>query len=365
MRRPSLPAAAAALLLSTTAAALAQAPATRPAPPAARPAAPPAAPAATPPASPVAPAPATPAATPPAAPPTQPAAPAVAAAPAAPADPIVARVGNEEIHASELSDAAQGLPEELRGMPAPVLFPMLLDQLVDRRAIVIAARRDGLDRDPAVRRQVARATDTALQNALLTREIAPGLTDEAIKARYDRDIAGKAGEPEAHARHILVADEDTAKRVIAELKGGADFAELAKKNSTDPAGSTNGGDLGFFKRGDMLPEFAEAAFNLQPGAITEVPVKTRFGWHVIKLEGLRTAPPPAFEQVRDEVRQQLIQEGVTRVLAAAKQGIPVQKFNLDGTPMVDAPAQQMPGAPAAPGNAPPAVRPAAPPAPGK
>ena len=344
MRRPSLPAAAAAILLSTTALSLAQAPAPRPAPPATRPAAPahsPVAPAARPPAA----APAA-AASAPAATPATPAP--VAAAPAAAPDPVVARVGTDEIHASDLSEAAQTLPEELRGMPAPVLFPMLLDQLVDRRAIVIAARRDGLERDPAVRRQVARATDTALQNALLTREIAPGLTDEAIKARYDRDVAGKAGEQEAHARHILVADEDTAKGIIVELKGGADFAELAKKNSTDPAGSTNGGDLGFFKRGDMLPEFAEAAFGLQPGQVTEAPVKTRFGWHVIKLEEVRTAPPPALDQVRDELRQQLIQEGVSRVLAAAKQGIPVQKFNLDGTPLVEAPTQTLPGAPAAP-----------------
>ncbi len=342
MRRTSLPAAAAALLLSTTAATMAQAPAPRPpAPPAARPAAPPPAGAMPAPS-------AAPAATPPAPPPTSPPASSASAAPAAPADPVIARIGTDEIRASELADAAQSLPEELRGMPAPVLYPMLLDQLVDRRAIIIAARRDGFDKDPAVRRQIARATDTALQNALLTREIAPGLTDEAIKARYERDIAGKSGEQEAHARHILVPDEETAKKIIEELKGGADFAELAKKYSTDPAGSTNGGDLGFFKRGDMLPEFAGAAFGLKPGTYTEIPVKTRFGWHVIKLEELRTAPPPSFEQVKDEVRQQLIQEGVARVLATAKQGMSIQKFNLDGTPLTEAPVQALPGAPAAP-----------------
>ena len=406
MRRPSLPAAAAVLLLSTTAA-LAQAPAPRPgAQPAARPPAPAAQPAAPRPAAPASatPAPAAAAAVPavPDAPvPAQPvpvqAAPAqpvptqavptqavpaqavpaqpvptqpVPAAAAAPADPVVARVGTEEIRVSDLTDAAQSLPEELRGLPPPVLFPMLLDQLVDRRAIIIAARRDGLDREPGVSRQIGRATDNVLQNALLTREIAPGLTDEAIKARYERDFAGKSGEPEVHARHILVADEDAAKRIIAELKGGADFAELAKKNSTDPAGSANGGDLGFFKRGDMLPEFAEAAFGLQPGAITEAPVKTRFGWHVIKLEETRTAPAAAFETVRDEIRQAMIQEGVARVLASAKQGLQVQKFNLDGTPMQEAPVQVLPGAPpgAVPGRLPvaPAVPgPVAPAAPGK
>lgn len=253
------------------------------------------------------------------------------AAPGQP-DPVIARVGTDAIHASELSEAAQSLPEELRGMPPTVLYPILLDQLIDRRVVVIAARKQGLDRDPAVQRMVARATDTALQNALLTREIAPGLTDDAIKARYEKELAGKPGEPEIRARHILVADEDTAKKVIAELKAGADFATLAKTYSTDP-GAQSGGDLGFFKKADMLPEFSDAAFALKPGEITTTPVKTRFGWHVIKTEETRSAPPPALEQVRDEVRQSLIQEGVARVLIAAKTGLPIEKFNPDGSPV--------------------------------
>lgn len=273
----------------------------------------------------------------------KPAAPPAAAAAAAAADPVVARVGTDEIHASELSDAAKALPEELRSMPPTALYPMLLDQLVDRHVVVIAARKEGLDRDPAVQRMVARATDSALQNALLTREIAPTLTEEAIRARYERDIAGKPGETEVHARHILVADEETAKKVIAEQKGGADFAELAKKYSTDP-GAQSGGDLGFFKKTDMLPEFSEVAFALKAGEVTQTPVKTRFGWHVIQVQEVRTAPPPSLEQVHDEVRQSLIQEGVSRVLAAAKTGLPIQKFNADGSPAV-------PGADAAPAPA--------------
>ncbi len=264
----------------------------------------------------------------PAAPPAQPAAPGKPAG-----DPVVARVGTDEIHASELSEAAHALPEELRGMPPTSLYPILLDQMVDRQVVVIAARKQGLERDPAVQRMISRATDSALQNALLTREIAPTLTDAAIHARYDRDVAGKPGEPEIRARHILVADEDTANKVIAELKGGADFAELAKKYSTDP-GAQTGGDLGFFKKGDMLPEFSDAAFALKAGETTQTPVKTRFGWHVIQAEEVRTAPPPAFEQVRDEIRQSLIQEGVVRVLTAAKTGLPIERFNPDGSPMV-------------------------------
>ena len=116
------------------------------------------------------------------------------------------------------------------------------------------------------------------------------------------------------ARHILVADEAAAQRLLAEARGGANFEELARKNSTDPTAQTGGGDLGFFKQNDMLPEFSAAAFALQPGQLSPAPVQTRFGWHVIQLEERRTAPPVPFEQVRDEIRQALIQEGVKRVL---------------------------------------------------
>ena len=274
----------------------------------------------------------------------------------------MARVAGEDIRASELAEAAQNLPEELRGMPAPVLYPMLIDQLIDRRIIVLAARKQGLDRDPGVQKQISRAADAALQNALLSREIAPGLTDDAVKARYERDYAGKPGEEEVRARHILVPDEAQAKAITAQLAGGADFAELAKTASKDP-GATNGGDLGFFKRSDMLPEFAEAAFALKPGDVTTAPVQTRFGWHVIKLEERRSAPPPTLEQVRDEVRQLMIQEGVSRVLVAAREGVAVEKFKVDGSPL-DAPVVTTPSAPvtSAPAVAP---APATPPAPAR
>ena len=274
-------------------------------------------------------------------------APAVAQVPAPPGpDTVLARVAGDEIHASDLAEAAQTLPEEMRGMPQQMLFAMLLDQLVDRHAIVLAARKQGLQTDPLVQKQVARATDAALQNVLLTRAIAPSLTDEAIKVRYDRDFAGKPGEEEVHAAHILVADEARAKSIVADIKAGKDFNDLAKENSTDPSAKSNGGDLGFFKKTDMLPEFAEAAFALKPGEVSQAPVKTQFGWHAIKMIERRTAPAAVLDQVRDEIRQSLIQEGVTKVLAEAKVGLSIQKFNQDGTPMADTPAPTPAPAPA-------------------
>jgi peptidyl-prolyl cis-trans isomerase C len=225
----------------------------------------------------------------------------------------------------------------VRGMPPAVLYPMLLDQMIDRKVLVLTAQKEGLDKDPAVQRAVAHATEQALQNAILTRDIGPQVTDAAIKARYDSTIAGKAGEEEVHARHILVADEATAKKVIGELKAGGDFNALAAKYSTDPA-AKNGGDLGFFKKGDMVPEFATAAFALKPGEYTQTPVHTQFGWHIIKVEEKRAAPPPTLEQARDEIRQQIIQEAVRADLDKLKVGVKIEKFAMDGSPLPATPA---------------------------
>ena len=246
-------------------------------------------------------------------------------------------------------------------MPPSMLYPMLLDQLIDRRAIVLLARKQNLAADPAVEKQIARATDAALQNALLSREIAPTLTDAAIKARYDRDYANKPGEEEVDAAHILVADEDKAKTIIKQAPGRRRLRQARRREQHDPSAKQNNGDLGFFKKTDMLPEFSDAAFALKPGEITPTPVHTRFGWHVIKLISRRTAPAPTLDQVRDDVRQQLIQEGVTRILAQAKEGLAIQKFNQDGTPMTDAPPA--PAALAAPSAQPPLLPAPAPDAP--
>ncbi len=237
----------------------------------------------------------------------------------------------------------QTLPEQLRALPPSMLYPMLLDQLVDRQVIVLQAKKEKMQDDPKVQAAIQRAADMAMQNALLTREIQPLLTPEAIKARYDKEYAGKPGDEEVRAAHILVPDEDKAKDIIAQLDKGADFAALAKANSKDPSAAQNNGELGWFKKGDMLPEFSDAAFALQPGKITEHPVHTRFGWHVIKLEERRTAPPPSLDDVRDDIRQQIIQENVAKVLASAKQGVNIEKFNPDGTPMPPTPPGLPPG----------------------
>ena len=183
-----------------------------------------------------------------------------------------------------------------------------------------------------MQRQVAAAEDRALQTAMLSKEVGPSVTDDAVHARYDQEIAGKPGEEEVHAKHILVDNEAEAKKIIADLKGGADFAALAKQHSKDPGGAQQGGDLGFFKKGEMVPEFATAAFALQPGQVSQTPVHSQFGWHVILVVERRRGEPPSFDQARDELRQKMIQEGVQKVVAKARASVAVEKFNLDGSP---------------------------------
>ncbi len=253
--------------------------------------------------------------------------------PPAAADPVVAKVNGQPITLGDLKDAVQSLPQNAQSLPPQTLYPMLLDQMIDGRALVAEAQRTGLDKDPAVQRQVAAAKEQALETALLHKEIAPLVTEAAVRARYDSDVAGKPGEEEVHARHILVPDEATAKQIIAELNKGADFAALSKQYSKDPGAAQQGGDLGWFKKDEMVPEFADAAFALQPGQIDQTPVHTQFGWHVIQVLEKRTDPPPSFEQASQELRQKMIQQAVQQAVAHARAQVQVEKFNLDGSAM--------------------------------
>jgi peptidyl-prolyl cis-trans isomerase C len=253
------------------------------------------------------------------------------ATPTATDDPVVAKVNGQPIYYSDLKDAAASLPASAHSMPPQALYPMLLDQMIDGRALAAEAQKTGLDKDPAVQRQIQQAIERTLETALLHKEVGPLVTDEAVRARYDQDVAGKPGAEEVHARHILVADEATAKKIIAELKKGGDFAALSKQYSTDPGAKQQGGDLGFFKKDEMVPEFAAAAFALKDNEVSPEPVQSQFGWHVIQVIERRQAPAVPFEQAREELRQKMIQENVQKAVLHARADVTVEKFNLDGS----------------------------------
>ena len=250
----------------------------------------------------------------------------------APADPVVAIVEGHLIYLSDIGRAIPALPENLRGLPFDTLFPILLERVIDHESLVAMARRQHLDDDPAVQRDVGAAVARILEGALLNREAVPHVTEAAIQQRYRERFAGKPATEETRARHILVSTEEEAKKIIEELSKGADFPTLAKERSKDPDGA-NGGDLGFFRRDQVWPGFADVAFSLEPGQISQTPIHNEFGWHVIKVEERRIVAHPAYSDVHDSLRDGLMQEAVQKVIDEARKQVTIREFNLDGTPM--------------------------------
>lgn len=271
-------------------------------------------------------------------------------------DPIVATVNGQPVRLSDLEVAQQSLPQQYRSMPLQAVFPALLERIIDSKLVVQEGKKSKANEDPAFKKRMAFVEEQVLQDFWIQREIAKMVTAEKIQQRYQERLKSLPAEEEVHARHILVSTEDEAKALIAELKKGAAFDKLAKEKSTDKASGAEGGDLGWFKKSDMVKEFADAAFNLKKDEMTETPVKTQFGYHIIKVEDRRKAPPPAFEEMADQLREEMAREVITAQLDQLRSGAKIEKFAMDGGKPESAPAPK-PAAPAAPAK-PPASTPA-------
>ncbi|MBG6144321.1 peptidyl-prolyl cis-trans isomerase C [Labrenzia sp. EL_142] len=236
---------------------------------------------------------------------------------------VVARVGDAEITEADIAFAAQDLGQQLQRFPPNQWRAILLDVVVDMELLAQAARQDGLDQDPDFKNQLEFLELQALRNAYISQKIDSLITDEALKAAYEAEFKNFEGPEEVNARHILVSDKAEAEALIKELDGGADFVELAKEKSTGPSGP-NGGDLGYFGKGQMVKPFEDVVFTLEPGEYTKEPVETQFGWHVIKLENKRRQEKPAFETVAGDLRQRLIREQYEAKMAELKDAIAVE-----------------------------------------
>jgi len=221
-------------------------------------------------------------------------------------DTMVARVNGVEIRFSDLLLAEEETAQALANVPEDVKFEYLLSLLIDRVIVSSDARMKGLTDDPGVQRRMAYYENKALRDVYWTQLITSRISDEAAKEFYDAQVGSVEPQEEIKARHILVATEEEAQAVIDALDAGGDFEELAKEHSTGPSGA-DGGDLGYFTAGTMVAEFNDAAFALQAGE-TSAPVKTKFGWHVIKVEDRRVQEVPGFELVKDQVIEALAQQ---------------------------------------------------------
>ncbi len=244
-------------------------------------------------------------------------------------DPLVATVNGASILRSDLEVARSQLPEQYRSLPMKQVFQPILNQLIRTKLLSQKARDAKMQETEAHKRSVALIEDRLLEQAYLQQAIEKRLTDRALRDRYESTVKSFPTSEEVRARHILVKTEAEAVAIIAEISGGADFGKLAAEKSIGPS-KTRGGDLDYFGRGQMVKSFEDAAFALEKGAVTEKPVQSQFGWHVIKVEDKRQSKPPSFEDAREQITQKMSQEAAGEVVKELTEGANIQRFDLDG-----------------------------------
>jgi len=239
-------------------------------------------------------------------------------------DTVVATVSGQSITEADVQMAVSELDQQFAQLTPEQKRAAALSAIIEIRLMSEKAKASKLDQDENFKRKLAFLNERALHAQVIEKEISPKVTDEMLKARYDKEVAARPPAEEVRARHILVKTEEEAKEIIAKLDGGADFEALAKEKSSDPGSGANGGDLGFFSKGQMVPEFEAAAFALEPGAYTKTPVKSDFGFHVIKLEEKRTQPPVAFDEVKDQIRQLVFRDVYFEAVKQLRAGAQVE-----------------------------------------
>ena len=266
-------------------------------------------------------------------------------------DPLIAKVNGVEIHQSDLAIA-----EEEAGQIPPMPEDAKRDYLVQFMADLILVSKDAeakkVGDSAAFKHRLEFERRKILMSTLLQTVGKSALTDEAMHKVYDDAVKGIGEQPEVHARHILIRAaagddkaskdaEDKIKAVIVRLNKGEDFAKVAGEVTEDPSGKTSGGDLGYFTKEQMVPEFADVAFKLDKGQIS-APVKTQFGWHVIKVEDKRMKPPPSFDEVKPQIEQFVVRKAQADLVTKLRGDAKIEKFYKTEEPKTDAPKTDAP-----------------------
>ena len=242
-----------------------------------------------------------------------------------PNDPVVARVNGVEIRNSDIAIAEDDLGNEAHQAPPEVKREQLIAYVADIILVSQAAEKNKLRDDPMFKQRQAFVGNKILMGMMLTKRAKDAASEEEMRKVYDEAVKPMAQEEEVHARHILVETEDEAKAILEQLKGGADFATLAKEKSKDPGGA-DGGDLGFFAKGQMVPEFSEVAFKMFEGQLSN-PVKTQFGWHIIRMEEKRKRPVPEYDKVRDQIEAYVGRRAQTEFVAQLREQAKIERLD--------------------------------------
>ena len=265
-------------------------------------------------------------------------------------DPVVAKVGGDEVRRSEVQDLLEAYGEKLGDMPPAERFEVGLERAIDMRLMARAARSAGLHQNPEVRRQIAQAERDVLQEALIAQIVERETSERGLRERYKQEYFDGKGARQVKVRHILTYTKGQAEQFIRRLEDGADFQTLARESSVDSRTAPQGGELGWIGKDDASRPFVRAALAVKVGRYSRRPVETEHGWHVIKVEDERFDKAPPFEAVRDELAKTAVQDTIASLLERMREDVKVER--VDAAPAAETRGRPKPEAAAGPKTAP-------------
>jgi len=254
--------------------------------------------------------------------------------------PIVAQINNEPISLEIMIHAKNDLPQEIQSQPFINYYEGLLERVIDIKLLAQEGKKLEIQNDPSVKAAIDFVTEKVLMQAFLSKFVQENITDESLKKLYENFISDETSREEIKASHILLETKDDALEVISLLNQGESFEKLAKSKSTGPSGPS-GGDLGWFKRGQMVPPFEKAAFLLNDQEITKEPVQTQFGWHIIKVFEKRIPDAPSFDSMKTTLIQDIERKVIAKKVQELRLDASIQKMTAtELQPLLNLPARQ-------------------------
>jgi peptidyl-prolyl cis-trans isomerase C len=245
---------------------------------------------------------------------------------------VVATVNGNKILKKDVSMAMKTL--QVKDADSEKVFPMIVDQIINEKLIDSETTKANIEKDPEFQKRLEATKAQLIKTAYIEKYLKDKLTDSAVKAEYEKFKSENKGKEEIHARHILVPSEEEAKQVIKDLDAGKKFVDLAKSRSSGPA-AQNGGDLGYFTKEEMIPEFSNVAFNTKKGTYTSAPVKTQFGWHVIMVEDKRSRVVPAMKEVEVAIKNKLGQTALEKLVKDLRSKAEIVLYTAEGKPVTE------------------------------
>ncbi len=264
--------------------------------------------------------------------------------PVRPGNPVVAKVDGKDVTRVDVYRFIQTLPPQVQQLPATQVYPLALEQTINTRIVQNRAESANLESTPEFQQEVEMAKQQIARNLYIQKEVESSITEDELRADYERLVVQAPEMEERKASHILVDTKEKADELIKKIEGGAKLTDLAKTESKDPTAKANAGDLGYFTKVDMIPEFAEAVFAMKKGEITKEPVKTTFGWHVIQLEDVRNRVKPSYEEIKPALVIQKRREKLDALMKQWRDAAKVEVFDINGDPQAAQPAAPAPGA---------------------